>query len=463
MAEVSIHCPHCNAELTSDDQYLGMEVECPLCHELFAVTGRTDTASTAVPPVVDNTEAGQQTEPGKNALKISEGLAEKRKKLGILAREASEGLAEKGKKLGSLAREASEGLAEKGKILGGFVQNAGNEVAEELKRQTLTFDEALASLAISSEDPFAEKRLRLARYFLKAETAGEVSNILSAFFEKFTAIFEWIASLFAKPDSSIMALFATIQRYDIDQLTAQDVLALYGKNTSQLVADSHTLFAPAINYVSDGEGPEFKFAISEIGNSFLYSLEEVIKIYTFEDQLLVFKAYWDYTTGKLFNESTEAFFFRDITDLSSQSSYEYMKVTTQKKIPFPKKTVHILGLVGAAFWFFILVATLIFHDAHTATAIVMAALVIIFGLWGFITILIAIDHARRQNRHCKKLIKKSETFSISAKSGNSISMTILCDEWIEAKNGVPQTRSENEKIIHAIRKMIEEKKKNSNE
>ena len=63
-------------------------------------------------------------------------------------------------------------------------------------------------------------------------------------------------------------------------------------------------------------------------------------------------------------------------------------------------------------------------------------------------------------------------FDIQSSSGSAFSISMLSDEWLKIKRnlyhkkanwmeGVIQdytTRSEEEKIIHAIRKMIEEKK-----
>ena len=37
MAEFITTCPHCDAELQAQDEWIGMEVECPLCHKMFAI------------------------------------------------------------------------------------------------------------------------------------------------------------------------------------------------------------------------------------------------------------------------------------------------------------------------------------------------------------------------------------------------------------------------------------------
>lgn len=38
MAEFNTHCPHCNTELVADEDWNGMEVECPSCHKNFVIT-----------------------------------------------------------------------------------------------------------------------------------------------------------------------------------------------------------------------------------------------------------------------------------------------------------------------------------------------------------------------------------------------------------------------------------------
>ena len=58
----------------------------------------------------------------------------------------------------------------------------------------------------------------------------------------------------------------------------------------------------------------------------------------------------------------------------------------------------------------------------------------------------------------KYYVRKSETLRITSTSGRSMEMSALCSEWIKAKNGKFEQRTSNEKIFHAIRKMVEEKK-----
>ena len=61
MAEFNTKCPHCNAELEVQDEWLGMEVECPICKQAFAVT-KTEPQ----PPYVVPVENPQPAANGKN-------------------------------------------------------------------------------------------------------------------------------------------------------------------------------------------------------------------------------------------------------------------------------------------------------------------------------------------------------------------------------------------------------------
>lgn len=37
MAEFTTKCPHCNTELVAEEDWIGMEVECPSCQQSFTV------------------------------------------------------------------------------------------------------------------------------------------------------------------------------------------------------------------------------------------------------------------------------------------------------------------------------------------------------------------------------------------------------------------------------------------
>lgn len=380
MAEKNISCPHCHQELTLEEGYLGMEVQCPTCQKAFVAAANLPQASP-------------------------------------------------------------------------LVREHDNELE-----------------LVDQDDPVAEKRLKLVNFFKKAEcaeTAKGLASIGASFFdflENFLFIFNWIAKLAATPSKEIVAIFKSIQNYDIDFLKDLDVLPNYGKNSSQLVSESHTLFSPAIDYETEDDGPQAQYAVTEDDDTFLYNLEEVIKIYTFEEQLFVFKAYWDYTTGKLFDESTEAFFFKDISDILTKNNYEYINFKKNNNIGFWKAVrKYIIVILLITFALALVAGGFVAINSPSSTAFFsfVGAFINVGIIVFFISSLIAYQIAK--NKTIKVLTKKSETFIITASSGNSTGITILCDEWVEAKNGTRYIRTDGEKIIHAIRKMIEEKKVAANE
>src|SRR5262245_9498835 len=47
MAELRISCPHCNKEITCDDQWAGQELQCPLCQGAFVMPGAAPAAAAA--------------------------------------------------------------------------------------------------------------------------------------------------------------------------------------------------------------------------------------------------------------------------------------------------------------------------------------------------------------------------------------------------------------------------------
>ena len=190
-----------------------------------------------------------------------------------------------------------------------------------------------------------------------------------------------------------------VQQLDMDYLQKLSVLHRFGKDKKQLVSKMETLFAPAFDGVP---GLANYTCLVEDDGIYRYNLEEITKIYTMEDQLFVYTGVWDYRLGKMLSETTEAFFFKDITDIKTQSNY---KISTKYVrdgcfsmiIPWIGKTI-------------------------------------------------------------KKTYKESETFVLTASSGNSIGLTIGFEEAIAADGATYTHRNDNERVIHAIRKMIEEKK-----
>ena len=121
--------------------------------------------------------------------------------------------------------------------------------------------------------------------------------------------------------SKAILVFSTIKEHDIKYLEELDILPRYGKSESMLVAEKHTLFSPLL------EGDYAKIAFVDDGyneTDFIYSTEEVTKLYTFEDQLFVYRAVWDYSIGCICSEQTEAFFFKDITDINIYDCIDFI-------------------------------------------------------------------------------------------------------------------------------------------
>lgn len=54
MAEFRMRCPHCGIEVMANEEWIGLEVECPSCHQKFKVqaTGSSETKKTMPPPLV---------------------------------------------------------------------------------------------------------------------------------------------------------------------------------------------------------------------------------------------------------------------------------------------------------------------------------------------------------------------------------------------------------------------------
>ena len=50
MAEFEMKCPHCGAELTVQEEWIGMEVECPQCKNTFSVQGNPDQSAFPAAP-----------------------------------------------------------------------------------------------------------------------------------------------------------------------------------------------------------------------------------------------------------------------------------------------------------------------------------------------------------------------------------------------------------------------------
>ena len=201
-------------------------------------------------------------------------------------------------------------------------------------------------------------------------------------------------------------------------LSELDMLPYVGKKASNLIAAPHTFTAPAVM------SSDCSFAFAGNEREFIYSAESLTKIYIFEDQIIQVHALWDYTTGTLFNEQSEAFFFKDITDISTEYGYERIIVEENT-------------------------------DDDPGCLVILARL--LFFPFFLLSFLLSPKQEHKKGKW-KRYVRKSETFRITANSGRKMEMSFLCNEWIEAKQGKFEQRTSNEKIFHSIRKMIEEKK-----
>lgn len=191
---------------------------------------------------------------------------------------------------------------------------------------------------------------------------------------------------------------------DMAYLDSLNILAQYGKDPSELVAPPCTMTAP------DFEGAglvEFLWRLGDDGK-IRYSVIEITKAFMFEQQLMVFTATWDFTKGILMNETTHAYFYKDIVAINTQSVYD-----------------------------------------KTSNA------------W-IIRLISMIPHVGEIIASCLKekttIYKTAETFELISSSGNSIGLTVGFDEWVLAHGGQVPDKTEAEAMIRSIRKMIEEKK-----
>ena len=259
---------------------------------------------------------------------------------------------------------------------------------------------------------------------LASKIALDSDNVFFAILGMLSSLFAWFKSKTAAED---VIAFNSVRQNDIPYIEQLDLLPYVGKKASQLIAKPHTFYAPAVM----SSDCAFIFAGDE--RDFIYSAEEITKIYIFENQLIQAHAIWDYTTGTLFNEQFEAFFFKDITDISTEYGYEKIKEQDQEKMSGGTLLLLLICIV-----------------------LICTVYLAIFGILGIAIIIITKKKEQKKNK--KYYVRKSETFRITSTSGRSMEMSALCSEWIKAKKGKFEQRTSNEKIYHAIRKMIEEKK-----
>ena len=195
-------------------------------------------------------------------------------------------------------------------------------------------------------------------------------------------------------------IYDEVRDLDMEYLEKLNVLPRFGKTKQLLVSPMQTLFSPAFDGV-DNLRP-FLYVVSENDKFYRYNLEKVTKIYTFEDQLFIYTGVWAYAIGKMISERTDAFFFEDITNMRTESMFRIHKKYEPK------------GCLS-------------------------------FFIPGF-------------GRKIETVYKESESFALTAASGDSIGLNIGFEDAIRVTGATYTRRNDNEKIVHAIRKMIEEKK-----
>ncbi len=263
--------------------------------------------------------------------------------------------------------------------------------------------------------------------------------------------------------SKAIAAFHRLRQRDDSYLERLDMLSYVGKKESFLVAKPQTFFSPAL------KSSECRFVFA--GENFIYSVSQITKIYVFAEQLVIVYALWDYTKGILFDEGSEAFFFKDITSISTQYGYEDKK----NKI---FNNFYIISFFLTAIGFYFLIRTLMLHtsiedkikifnesylDLKSLESLeslerITGTIGISLLILGLVFCIIWLVKLLTSAKTTKQKIRKSETLIITNSSGRSMEIPLLCNEWIQARNGKCKQRTSNEKIFHAIRKMVEEKK-----
>lgn len=294
--------------------------------------------------------------------------------------------------------------------------------------------------------------------------SGIFSTIFNIIFFAFT-IFKKFSSNYT--DKEVLQAFRNVKNSDQTLLAGINVLPRYGKNEQSLVAPVQILYEPAISDCDDDDDDaDFKYENLETDNCnyYVYSTESITKIYTFEDQLLVYNGLWDYCTGSIIHEESDAFFFKDITDISTETNYEEIDTPLsfgEVKNAFAKDFL----FLNIIFGFLTLCVATIFialgdldGDLEAKFSIPISIGISLL-IWAFAIYIFYLLH-RDNSEYCRE----SETLTITASSGNRISITMLCDEWLNAsKTSFIGQRSKAETVFNAIRKMIEEKKVDSNE
>ena len=440
-AEVTVKCPHCQQKLSLDEQYLGMEVECPTCGNSF-VAQKTP----AIPKLALKMPAATGKSFVNKGKEVAQSVAENRYSADV----QNNAIAVKNNQDEPDPGYADEQIKQMNKkkfwksvpwislaIMGVFFiaaliyYNIRSRNSYYYPYRTWAIWYATAGIVFGTlyfmfqfisykfrcRGSKRHKKRDLVREYFSIHNTAKTglhlgTKILSLVEDNipFINIIPLIIKGIAESKMRRYCRFREpfydeVQQIDMEFLENLDILPRFGKNMNQLVSPMQTLFSPAFGGV---EGlREFCSVVSKEDSIYRYNLEEVTKVYTFEDQLFVYTGIWSYALGKMISETTEAFFFKDITDIKTESTF---KIHTKYE---PK---------------------------------------------GCLSILIPWP-----GKPIEKVYKESECFILTSASGNSVGLNIGFEDAILVTGASYTQRNDNEKIIHAIRKMIEEKKVALNE
>ena len=445
MSGKTIFCPHCHAELELQEEYFGMEVSCPVCNENFVAGNDAPVAGNDAPVAgasrkiqfnlnrilnMEKKSPAEETEEDELValdendclVDIDDSGFDELSEDGDDLPEPDPGFVEESYFKKKISPKIAVILVLVGVITGlVFVEG----VAEDKELGVycgwalffaILFPGIYSLYCFCSSNGRKKhwKRDLVRELFFASVLVEKGANVSEKVFDLCGVVFESIPLIsfipmiikgIAKNKKARYCLFREpfydeVQELDLEYLKKLDVLRRFGKDKTQLIAPMETLFAPAFCGVEELE--EFQYAIGEKDEVYRYNLEEVTKVYTFEDQLLIYTGIWGYSLGKMIYERTEAFFFKDITDIRTESEFK----------------------------------------VHTKYA-PQGCLSVIFPWTG---------------KPIKTVYKEAERFVLTSGSGNSIGLTIGFEDSIEVTGSSYTRRNDNERIIHAIRKMIEEKK-----
>ena len=411
-----IKCPNCNVQLDLPENLAGQKCECPECKTKFVC--KQEVSEEIVPPENENgmgkDENVRETQEEIIPLEDAEGS---RKDKGI--RETSEEI---------IPLEDAEDTGKDEYVS-----------LEDAPVQSPKVSGSVHSQPNTGKKPLIEnsaERRKLKAFFKRMPYTEAMDTGVKNFIPLKGKIKRNFGIVHRNDFIGIVSAYHKVQSEDMAYLESLDMLPYVGKDSSQLVAKPRTLFSPAVDCDED-----YKEALVGKYDEFVYSLESIMKIYIFEDQLVTVKALWDYTTGTLFNECSEAFFFRDITNVSTTNAY--MKV--YPKISLLKQFLVTIAVIGV-----LLIISAACHDDEAAAFVFCVSCLALVGFFVYaICKFLKRDFTR---------IRHYETFTITASSGQGMGISILCNEWLAASNATFKKRTDTASVIQAVRKMVEEKK-----